>query len=91
MPRRGTVTFCHPRGNWYIVTDLDDPSVQAFTLYAVIDVPGYRSLEDQDDVEFECEAGPTDAALPYRTTWVRLVRHHVNDPAERNGDGSAAG
>ena len=59
MPRRGTVTFCHPRGNWYIVTDLDDPSVQAFTLYAVIDVPGYRSLDDQDEVEFECEAGPT--------------------------------
>ena len=91
MPRRGTVTFCHPRGNWYIVTDLDDPSVQAFTLYDVIDVPGYRSLEDQNEVEFECEAGPTDAALPYRTTWVRLVQHHPNGPTGLESRGSSPG
>jgi hypothetical protein len=85
MTRRGTVTFCHPRGNWYIVTDLDDPTVKAFTIYQAIDTPGYRVLSDDDEVEFECEVGPPEAALPYRTTWVRLVRHHVDEPDEDEG------
>lgn len=67
-------TYSHPRGNWYIVTDVGAPSVQSFTLYNTIDIPGFRYLEDDESVEFECEPGAPEATLPYRTTWVRPVR-----------------
>ena len=44
--RHGHVTYSHPRGNWYVVTDDADPAVQSFTLYGVIDMPGFRHLDD---------------------------------------------
>ena len=69
----GHVKFWLREKGWGAIVSPDLP-FDVFASFAVIDAPGYRTLDEGDPVEFryeECWGGQT--SWHYRSTWVRRL------------------
>lgn len=66
---RGRVKFFNPDKGWGGIMSPDVPA-DVWVSFGVIDAPGYRTLNEGDDVEFRCVKQQQDS-WQYVATWVR--------------------
>jgi len=67
----GTVTFYRPEEGWGAISSADLPAGRdAWVHFSVIDMPGYRTLQEGQAVRFAFEQVQQDG-FDYRATYVR--------------------
>ena len=70
---RGRVKFFNPDKGWGGIVSPDVPA-DVWVSFGVIDAPGYRTLDEGDEVEFRCVKQQQDS-WQYVATWV--MRTHA--------------
>jgi cold shock protein len=70
---RGTVKFFKPEKGWGAIASPELPDgLDAWVHFSVIEMDGYRALDQGDQVEFEYEAAQQDS-FRFRATRVRKI------------------
>jgi cold shock protein len=81
---RGTVKFFKPEKGWGGIQSVDAPG-DVWVHCSVIEMPGFRTLTEGQEVEFRYQAGRQDS-WNYRATWVRPLAAGTDptDPVARS-------
>ena len=70
---RGVVKFSRAEKGWGAIASPELPlGEDAWVHFSMIDGPGFRSLDEGDEVEFDYEKASQDS-FRWRATWVRKL------------------
>jgi CspA family cold shock protein len=88
MTSTGRVRFWHAEAGWGVIDSTDTPG-GCWAHFSVVSMPGYRTLDAGEIVEFDYEDGGQDG-YPFSATQVRRHDQHRALPDQANTGPSAA-